>query len=115
MSASDERQRITEYAEREGVRREIAIDASPDEVWESLATEEGRDRWLEQDPQREIRIEVADEPRRLVWWWWSGDEVATRVEFRVIAVSTGSRVIVTETRPRLPLAALARAFALAAV
>jgi len=99
----------------EGVRREIAIDASPAEVWESLATDDGRDRWLEEDPDREIRVEVADEPWRLVWWWSSGEQEATRVEFRVIPARSGSRVIVTETRPVFPVAAFACAFAFAAV
>ena len=110
MSTSEERRKQS----GERVHREIAIDATPAEVWESLATEEGRDRWLEEDPDREILVEVADAPRRLVWWWSSGDEAATRVEFRVIPTRSGSRVIVTETLPRFPVAAFARAFALVA-
>jgi hypothetical protein len=76
-------------------------------VWESLASEEGRERWLDDDPGREIHVELADEPRRLVWWWWSGDGDATRVEFLVLAVSRGARVIVTETVPRFPLTTFA--------
>ena len=66
------------------VRREIEIEATPDEVWEALATEEGREAWLD-EPDREIRIESADAPHRLVWWWWEGDSPATRVEFLVVA------------------------------
>jgi uncharacterized protein YndB with AHSA1/START domain len=97
-----------------GVRREIAIDAPPADVWESIASEDGRDRWLEDDPDREIRVELADEPWRLVWWWSSGGEAATRVEFRLVPAGSGSRVIVTETRPRFPVAVFARAFALVA-
>jgi uncharacterized protein YndB with AHSA1/START domain len=93
------------------MRREIEIDATPEEVWESLATEEGRDRWLEDDAAREIHVETADEPSRLVWWWWRGEEPATRVEFLVVAAPAGARVIVTETQPRFPLTALAAAFA----
>jgi len=81
------------------VRREVEVEATPEEVWESLATEEGRDRWLEDDPEREIHVERADEPSRLVWWWWSGDEPATRVEFLVVAAPAGTRVVVTETAP----------------
>jgi uncharacterized protein YndB with AHSA1/START domain len=96
------------------VRREIEIEAPPEEVWESLADEDGRQRWLEDDPEREIHVEVADEPSRLVWWWWSGDEPATRVEFLVVAAPAGTRVVVTETVPSFPLAALARSFALVA-
>jgi uncharacterized protein YndB with AHSA1/START domain len=111
MDTSEQQQRTGEC---EGVRREIAIDASPAEVWESLATEDGRDRWLEDEPEREIRIEVADEPWRLVWWWSSGEAAATRVEFCVIPARSGSRVIVTETRPSFPVATFARAFVLVA-
>jgi uncharacterized protein YndB with AHSA1/START domain len=92
-------------------QREIEIEATPEEVWETLTTEEGRERWLEDDPAREIHVELADEPSRLVWWWWSGDEPATRVEFLVVAVPAGARVIVTETMPSFPLARLASAFA----
>ena len=32
--------------------REIEVEASPEEVWEALSTEEGRERWLE-EPDRE--------------------------------------------------------------
>ena len=41
--------------------REIEIEASPDEVWEALATEEGRERWLD-EPGREIQVEVGRRP-----------------------------------------------------
>jgi uncharacterized protein YndB with AHSA1/START domain len=95
------------------VRREVDVDASPDEVWQALTTDAGRERWLEDDPEREIHVETADEPSRLVWWWWTGDEPATRVEFLVVAAPAGTRVVVTETVPHIPIAALARAFALA--
>ena len=93
------------------VRREVDIEATPEEVWDALATEEGRDTWLEPDPQREVHVEVVDEPSRLVWWWWRGDEPATRVEVLVVAAPAGARVIVTETEPAFPLVALAMAFA----
>jgi uncharacterized protein YndB with AHSA1/START domain len=93
------------------LRREVDIEATPEEVWESLASEEGRDRWLEHDPEREIHVEVAQERSRLVWWWWRGDEPATRVEFSIVAVPAGTRVVVTESVPAFPLAMLASAFA----
>ena len=96
------------------VRREVEIDASPDEVWESLASDEGRDRWLDDDPEREVHVELSDEPSRLVWWWWHGDEPATRVEFLVVAAPAGTRVVVTETVPGFPLTAFADSFALVA-
>jgi uncharacterized protein YndB with AHSA1/START domain len=97
------------------VKREVDIEATPEEVWEALATEEGRDRWLEDDPEREIHVEVADEPSRLVWWWWRGEEPATRVELLVVAAPAGARVIVVESQPAFPLVALAASFSLALV
>lgn len=109
------------------VRREVEIDAAPDEVWAAVATEEGRERWLEPDPEREILVERADAPSRVVWWWWRGDEPATRVELLVVAAPRGARVIVTESlpagpvagaggvRPVFPLALLTTAFARVAV
>ena len=93
------------------VRREIEIEATPQEVWEAVATEEGRERWLEEDTAREIHVEVADEPSRLVWWWWRGDEPATRVELLVVAAPAGARIVVTESAPSFPLAALQASFA----
>jgi uncharacterized protein YndB with AHSA1/START domain len=92
------------------VRREIEIDATPEEVWEALATEEGRERWLAQ-PEREIHVETAQAPHRLVWWWWEGDQPASRVEVLVVAVPAGARVVVVESVPSLPLASLAACFA----
>lgn len=95
-------------------RREIEIEATPEEVWEALATEEGRDAWLdERDAARELHVESQDPPHRLVWWWWTADEPATRVELLVVAAPTGARVIVVESEPSFPLAALVARFALA--
>jgi len=95
------------------VHQEIEIEAPPEEVWEALATEEGREGWLEPDPSREIIVERADHPGRLVWWWWHDDEPPRRVELVVVAIPAGSRVIVTESEPHFPLAALAAAFTFA--
>ena len=94
-------------------QREIEIEASPEEVWDALSTEEGRERWLD-EPERTIHVESEDPPHRLVWWWWSGDEPASRVEFLVVAAPAGARVLVTETLPTFPLATLAARFALVA-
>jgi len=93
------------------VRREIDVEASLEEVFEALATEEGRERWLE-EPERDIHIEVLDAPHRLVWWWAGADQPATRVELLVVAAPAGSRVVVTESAPSFPLATLAASFAL---
>jgi uncharacterized protein YndB with AHSA1/START domain len=95
------------------VRREVDIEASPEEVWEALVTEEGRERWLG-EPQRDVHVEVLDAPHRLVWWWAGEDEPATRVEFLVVAAPAGTRVVVTESEPAFPLATLAASFALVA-
>ena len=91
------------------VTRETEIEATPEEVWKALATEEGRARWLD-EPGRAVVVESEDAPHRLVWWWWEGDEPATRVEFLVVAAPGGARVLVTESVPALPLARLAAAF-----
>lgn len=96
------------------VRREVEIEATPEEVWEALATEEGRERWLD-EPDREVHVEVVDAPSRLVWWWWEGDEPPTRVELLVVAAPAGARVLVVESVPSFPLAALAASFAAVAV
>ena len=90
--------------------REIEIEASPAEVWEALATEHGRERWL--DEGQEILVESEQQPRRLVWWWWHEDQRPTRVEFILEAVSRGTRVIVIESEPSVPVAALRAHFAL---
>jgi uncharacterized protein YndB with AHSA1/START domain len=94
------------------VRREIDVEASPEEVFEALATEEGRERWLS-EPEREIHVEVLDAPHRLVWWWAAAQEPATRVEFVILAGTEPrptTRVIVTESVPAFPLAMLAAGF-----
>jgi uncharacterized protein YndB with AHSA1/START domain len=95
------------------VRREVEVEASPEEVWEALVTAEGRERWLG-EPERDIHIEVLDAPSRLVWWWAGEEEPATRVEFLVVASPAGTRVIVTESEPAFPLAMLVASLALVA-
>ena len=90
--------------------REIEIEATPEEVWDALATEEGRERWLG-EPERAIQVESEEPPHRLVWWWWEGDEAPTRVEFLVVATPAGARVLVSETSPSVPLARLAASLA----
>lgn len=93
-------------------RREIEIEATPEQVWEALATEEGRETWLDEaDAEREMQVESADPPHRLVWWWWTEEEPATRVELLVVAAPAGARVIVVESEPSFPLARLAARFA----
>jgi uncharacterized protein YndB with AHSA1/START domain len=97
----------------ETVRRQIDVEADPADVWEAIATEEGRSEWLEADPDRELLVEIEEAPERIVWWWWHADRAAAprRVELRVVAIPAGARVIVTESLPELPLAGLARCLA----
>ncbi|HEY2217205.1 MAG TPA: hypothetical protein VGH21_06895 [Solirubrobacteraceae bacterium] len=91
-------------------RREVDVDASPEEVWEALVTEEGRENWL-QEPDRDVYVELVEAPSRLVWWWVGEDEPATRVEFEIVAAPAGTRVVVTESEPAFPIAMLATSFA----
>ena len=87
------------------VTREIEIEATPEEVWDALASEEGRRSWLDDD--RPVLVETVNEPHQLVWWWWEEDAPATRVEILVAPTETGSRVVVTERVPTFPLASMA--------
>jgi uncharacterized protein YndB with AHSA1/START domain len=92
------------------MRREIDIDAPPEEVWEAVSTEEGRERWLDEDAG-EVHVEAVDPPSRLVWWCAAGDPPAfTRVELEIVAVPAGSRVVVVESAPSFPLTTLAASF-----
>jgi len=93
------------------VTREVQVEASPEEVWEALVSDEGRERWLD-EPEREIQIEQAEAPHRLVWWWSQDDRPPTRVEFLVVAAPFGTRVVVTESMPAFPTVAFAQSFAL---
>jgi uncharacterized protein YndB with AHSA1/START domain len=94
------------------VRREIHVEASPEEVFQALATEEGRESWLDDEPERQIHVESIEQPTRLTWWWASDRQPATRVEFELIELPSGTRVVVTESAPGFPLPALADRFAM---
>jgi uncharacterized protein YndB with AHSA1/START domain len=104
-------------AETARVTREITIDATLEDVWEAVSTEEGRERWLEPDEDRRIVVERTLEPSHISWWWWheSDDDHPRHVEVDVVAVPDGTRVIVTESQPALlPVAQLAASFELVA-
>lgn len=112
MSSSEEHQLKTRPEVHEEttpqVTREVDIDAPVEQVWEALATDVGRERWLEDDPDRVLIVEHSDPPRRVAWWWWSDGEPARHVDIRIRTVSGGSRVTVTETAPAaFPLATMA--------
>jgi uncharacterized protein YndB with AHSA1/START domain len=96
----------------------IEVDATPEDVFELLATEAGRDAWLEPDPDRTLVVESAQAPTdgdsgRISWWWWSGEDAPRQVELWVVAVPDGSRVIAIESSPAMPLTMLAQALAVA--
>ncbi len=100
--------------QQQRVRREIELEASREEVWEALVTEEGRERWLGEDLDRDIHIETARHAERLVWWWAADDAPATRVDFELVELPRGTRLIVIEDAPAMPLAAMAASFQLVA-
>ena len=82
------------------VRREIEVEASPEEVWEALATEEGRERWLG-EPERDIHIESQEALSRLTWWWASEEQPATRVEFQIVELPRVEPAVRAPRRPEL--------------
>ncbi|MGO9902737.1 MAG: SRPBCC family protein [Solirubrobacteraceae bacterium] len=96
------------------VRREIEVEATPEDVWEALVDEDRRAEWLGEEG-RQIDVEQIQAPSRLVWWWSEGEEPPTRVEVQIVGVPAGARVVVTETIPAFPLASLSACFALVAV
>jgi len=108
---------VDEFDDQPGaVTREVVVDASEEEVWQAIATEDGRDRWLARDSDTDVEVEVSEQPERLVWWWTSEPGGArTRVEFLIDAVAAGTRVIVIESAPRFPLEMLASSMMLLAV
>ena len=94
----------------------VDIDTPPEEVFDLLASEAGRDAWLEPDPGRTIVVEDSQPPSdaesgRISWWWWSGEAPPRQVELWVVATRAGCRVIAIESAPAMPLTLLAHAFA----
>jgi uncharacterized protein YndB with AHSA1/START domain len=88
--------------------REIAIDAPPEEVWESLAEPDwlGDDAAIDLRPAGDVRagdrtgfVEEVEQPRRLVFWWSEPGEDATRVEVELEDEGEATVVRVTESRP----------------
>jgi uncharacterized protein YndB with AHSA1/START domain len=99
---TDPHEHAHEYAhnhEQATVTREVEIDADTEAVWEAISTNEGRERWIEPDPDRVLIIDADEPPSHLSWWWWSADEPARHVDVRVVSIPAGTRVIVTETAP----------------
>jgi uncharacterized protein YndB with AHSA1/START domain len=97
--------------EPETLTRSVDIDAGVEDVWQALATDEGRQSWIEPDPDRVLIVDSEAAPDQISWWWWSADEPATHVALRVVAIPTGARVIITETGPpSFPVAQLTASF-----
>jgi uncharacterized protein YndB with AHSA1/START domain len=93
-----------------GVVREVQIEAPPEDVWEAIATEEGRELWLGEEADA-VEIESFEPHHRLIWTWSDEAGAVSTVDFRIVAVPEGSRVIVTESVPTVPIATLASAVA----
>jgi uncharacterized protein YndB with AHSA1/START domain len=92
----------------EEVTRQVDVDVPAERVWEALTTTEGREQWLEDDPNRVIVVDHEEPGRRIAWWWFSDTEPARHVDIRVVGIPTGARVLVTETQPtHFPLTAMA--------
>ncbi len=95
----------------ETVTRSVDIDAEVQDVWEAITTNEGRERWIEPDPNRVLIVDAEVAPDSISWWWWSAEDPATHVVLRVVAIPTGTRVVVTETgSSSFPIAELSASF-----
>jgi hypothetical protein len=99
------------------VVNEVVIDAPIEAVWEAVATEEGRERWVTEpgEPTPEVRVNAAQAPTRIAWWWWQAGETPRHVDLWISAVPGGTRVIAIESAPGLPLPMLAASLAACAI
>lgn len=95
------------------IERHVELDASPDDVWDTVCRPE---TWLADEGTVDIRpgglgvltdegvvrrvvVETVDEGRRLVYRWWRDDEGdASRVEITVLPGGGPTRLVVRETR-----------------
>ena len=71
------------------------LKSSRKEVWDALTDPELLEQWFG-DGDREAVIEEAEPGERLVFWWWEEGEPGSRVELRLVAVPSGTRVSVRE-------------------
>jgi uncharacterized protein YndB with AHSA1/START domain len=77
------------------VARDITLPVDPDEAWDALTDPELLEQWFG-DGDREAIVEEAEPGERLVFWWWEDGEPGSRVELRLVAVPSGTRVSVRE-------------------
>jgi uncharacterized protein YndB with AHSA1/START domain len=96
------------------VEREVVLDVPPEEVWEALTDAERLEEWFANDVEfdldrggtfrwedgevRHAVVEEVDAERRLAIRWWdpAGPE-ESEVTFTLVAVPSGTRLVVTET------------------
>lgn len=113
------------------VRREIEVDAPPDEVWEALTDPAELGEWFANDVELDLRpggdgvfrwgdgserravVEQVDPERELSFWWWREDAEASRVAIVLEPIELGTRVVVTETGPAEWASAIQMRFAFA--
>lgn len=99
------------------VRRELTLDAHPDDVWEALSTEDGLASWLAEGvdgaiaeggratfryaggEEREALIEEVSEGSHVTWSWSRDGREESRVVVALRPDGDGSRIVVTETAP----------------
>ena len=96
----------------ERIERELVVEASPEEVWETI-TSPG---WLADEVRFELRpggdaafrsgereklgwVEDVCAPERLTFWWSLDGEPASRVELTLTDETEGTRLRVVESRP----------------
>lgn len=96
------------------VERETLVEATPEEVWESLTDEDRLEEWLapdvELDPteggeiavrdgegERSGMVQTLEENERFAFTWSRPGEGESFVEFTIEALPGGSRVTVVET------------------
>jgi len=98
----------------------LDIEASPEDVWRSLTTDEGLAAWLGDgstmgaEPGDDLfvtdvvtgepkqgRVDEIERGERLVYSWWPDQEPdsATRVAITLVRCVSGTRVTVVEARP----------------
>jgi uncharacterized protein YndB with AHSA1/START domain len=75
------------------VRKEVIVNASPDEVWDALPD-------LFADDDRVRVVDEEDAPHRLTFWWAAveGDEPPSYVEINLSVSAVGTLLHVRETR-----------------
>ncbi|HKY15729.1 MAG TPA: SRPBCC domain-containing protein [Microthrixaceae bacterium] len=99
----------------ERVRRTIDLDQDVRELWHLVSDAAELATWLgdavdlditpgatgtivDDDITHRVLVDEVVEGERIGWRWWADGGRASRVELEVTATSTGSRLVVTETR-----------------